>query len=97
MDDEEDFGPCCVCEGFENVRNIVMLDKKNLELGSGWGCLVCHLAMDGALAVVCDDCIDAEAAPRFAVVGYLANKQRVKIEELTIEHKHDMRFHLEDE
>lgn len=95
MDDDLDLGPCCACEGLENVRNIMMLDKKALTPGKGWGCVVCHLPNDGAIAVLCDRCLETEAEIRFAVNEWTTDKKRVKIEELTGEHKHDMKYHHE--
>jgi len=50
--DDIDLGPCCACEGFESVRNVLMLHVKMTVPGQGWGCLVCGLSFDGALAVL---------------------------------------------
>jgi hypothetical protein len=94
-DDDLDFGSCCACEGLDGVRNIIMLDVKALTPGKGWGCVVCHLPNDGAVAVLCDRCLETNAEVRFAVDGWTTDKKRVKIEELTIEHKHDMKYHHE--
>lgn len=95
MDEQFDFGPCCACEGFDNVRNIIMLDVKMTEPGKGWGCFVCGLPNDGAVAVMCDACMDQKAKPRFAVDGYIADKKRVDIRELTMPHKHLLSKHHE--
>ena len=45
----DNLGSCCVCgvEG-SRVRNIMMLHKRSLEPGKGWGCVQCGLPMDGA-------------------------------------------------
>lgn len=96
MDEDIDFGPCCACEGLELVRNIMMLHKKGLVPGTGWGCVVCHIPFDGASAVICDRCLETKAEIRFAIYGYIVNKQRVKIEELTEPFEHDMKFHQAD-
>jgi hypothetical protein len=93
MDDDLDLGPCCACEGLDDVRNIMMLDKKALTPGKGWGCVVCHLPNDGAIAVLCDGCLEMHVEIRFAVDGWTTDKKRVKIEELSGEHKHNMEFH----
>lgn len=55
-----DLGPCCACGriGHSPVRNILLLDVQGLEPGRGWGCSVCNLPADGAIAIVCDDCRD---------------------------------------
>jgi len=91
-----DFGPCCACEGLEGVRNIVMLAVKMTVPGKGWGCLVCGLSFDGAIAVLCDACIDKKAEPRFAVDGPVEEKSRVLIGELTVPHQHDLSRHPEE-
>lgn len=96
MAEELDFGPCCACEGLELVRNMMMLDKKASVPGTGWGCVVCHLPSDGAIAVICDGCLESHAEIRFAVYGYVIHKQREKIEELTEPFAHDMKFHQDD-
>ena len=93
---EIELGPCCACEGLEHVRNVVMLDKKSTEPGTGWGCVVCHLPNDGAIAVLCDGCLELHAVIRFAVVGWVTDKKRVPIDALTEEHKHNMYFHFDE-
>lgn len=100
MSETLDLGPCCACEGLEGVRNIIMLDIKGTAPGFGWGCFVCHLPFDGAVAVLCDHCRDAiqdgrDAALRFAVDGMLEDKKRIPIDELTAPHKHDLSKHPE--
>jgi hypothetical protein len=57
----DDFGACCCCgltrrEG-ANVRNVTQLHLKAPIAGTGWGCVVCKLPPDGAIAVFCDTCI----------------------------------------
>jgi hypothetical protein len=91
-----DFGPCCAC-GAENerVRNVIMLEQKTPAPGSGWGCFQCGLPAEGAFAVLCDECLDLGRPIRFAVAGEVKNKQRVAIEALGGEHKHDMTKHSE--
>ena len=97
MNENVDFGPCCACEGLELVRNIIMLDVKGIDPGRGWGCLVCGLSMDGAVAVMCDSCMDRNEKIRFAVVGYVAEKRRIPRGELTEPHVHDMSKHPEEQ
>lgn len=97
-DDDIDFGPCCACGGTDNVRNIIMLDVKASKPGTGWGCAICHLPSDGAMAVLCDECIKNKAEIRFACDGYLAGKQRIEISKLSGEHKHNLKYrHYEDQ
>ena len=98
-----DLGPCCACgkeppEWSKDLpdpwaRNIVMLDLKGFSLGSGWGCLVCGLPFDGAVACLCDDCMTIGRPIRFAIDGDATLKKRVAIEQLTVPHNHDMTKH----
>lgn len=54
-----DLGKCCICEADnDTVRNLFELPYESPVSGRGWGCLVCKLEKTGAIAVVCDDCID---------------------------------------
>lgn len=95
----ESLGTCCLCETDRNVRNILALPKKSPTPGTGWGCAVCDLPADGAMAVVCDDClklIEGGARPKFACRGTAGVDGRVRIEELTGEHAHDQEKHHED-
>lgn len=41
--DVPNVGPCCACEGIENVRHFLMLPHKAPIPGRGWGCAVCGL------------------------------------------------------
>ena len=78
----KDFGACCSCgaEGENvNVRNVVMLEQKSTVPGSGWGCVQCGLSMEGAFAVICDDCLDLGRPIIYAVAGELKNKKRIPV------------------
>jgi hypothetical protein len=90
-----DMGACCACEGTENVRNVIQLSLLAPKPDTGWGCVTCHIRCDGALAVMCDECMDTHAEILFAVDGYVCNKKRIKIDELNIPFGHDMRYHKE--
>ncbi len=90
-----DFGACCACGGVEHVRNFIALNLKAPVPGTGWGCVVCGLAADGALTIVCDACLAAGTKPQLAIKGYPAGKQRVPISELQGKYEHDLRFHRE--
>jgi hypothetical protein len=83
-EEQIDLGPCCFCgkEG-PTVRNLLMLHRKAPVAGTGWGCLVCGLPSDGAVSVLCDDCIENGKEPRFAIADYAPRKLRVPIEQLT--------------
>jgi hypothetical protein len=87
--DQLDLGTCCACGGTQGVRNVIMLDKKAPIPGRGWGCVVCKLPLDGAIAVLCDDCLDSKAEIRFACRGYPATDGRVPIGELSGLHEHN--------
>lgn len=91
----ENLGPCCACEGTDGVRNIYMLHQKSPTPGKGWGCVVCGLPSDGAVAVVCDGCHDHRVPRRFACAGWPAQAGRVPIESLTGAHDHDLSLHPE--
>ena len=97
MNADLDLGRCCICEGVENVRNVMMLSLKAPVPGTGWGCVVCNLAFDGAIAVVCDGCLEKPKALVWACDGYLAEKKRIAYDQLRGEHRHDMKFHPGEE
>lgn len=94
-------GTCCGCGARKRVRGLVCLPKKSPIPGHGWGCLVCDLPADGAMAVLCDRCFDRaeeeglEAVLRFACRGYPATDGRVPIGELQGIHEHDLSQHPE--
>lgn len=79
------------------MRNIMMLSLKGLRPGEGWGCVTCDLAFDGALAVVCDDCLKHERPLVFVVDGYLSRMKRAKYEELFEPFDHDLAKHREEQ
>lgn len=89
-------GRCCACGGVVGVRNVLMLHQKAPMPGRGWGCVICDLPSDGAVAVTCDLCFDMglEKRPlRWACKGYPAEDGRVPIGELAGSHEHDMARH----
>jgi hypothetical protein len=94
-----DFGPCCACgregEGIQ-AQNIIMLEQKAPTPGTGWACFQCGLPSDGAVSVVCDDCLNIGRPIRFAIDGHAKDKKRVPIEWLKGEHKHYTSKHLEE-
>lgn len=93
--DDVDLGACCACEkSGPDVRNVMMLDRRGPSPGKGWGCLVCGLPLDGAVAVLCDSCLEAKAEIRFVCAGYPAQDGRMPIEELAFEpFGHDLALH----
>lgn len=60
-DDAISLGTCCMCGRADGVRNIIQLELRAPIAGHGWGCTVCDLPLDGAIAVICDDCLPAFA------------------------------------
>lgn len=92
-------GTCCLCETDKEVRNILSLPKKSPTPGAGWGCMICELPPDGAMAVVCDACLEqiraGVAQPKLACRGEAATGGRIPIEELQGEHAHVMARHVE--
>lgn len=99
LDDDPDLGPCCNCESTgEDVRNIVMLPRRGPVPGTGWGCLVCNLPMDGAVAVLCDRCVELEGPPKFVCFGNARAGQRFPYAELAPElFYHDKSKHDPDD
>jgi hypothetical protein len=71
LDDGPALGPCCNCGRPGRVGTIAMLDRRSPTPGRGWGCVVCNLPSDGAIAVLCDDCLDVWP-PKFVCTGYPA-------------------------
>ncbi len=60
-------GSCCVCgQDGPTVRNLLNLPFKSPTPGHGWGCLVCKIPPDGALAVICDTCFQQESGLAFS-------------------------------
>jgi hypothetical protein len=73
-------GPCCGCGASEGVRSVMMLDRRGPTPGRGWGCLVCNLPADGAIAVLCDRCVVEDKPIRFVCRGYSATDGRIPVE-----------------
>ena len=100
MSDAEapDLGPCCICEKPNGACVIIMLPRRGLVPGHGWGCFECDLPCDGAVAVICNECEPIfqadESALRFACRGFPASDGRVPVEELPPgDFDHDMSKH----
>ena len=88
-------GPCCTCGTTTGVRNIVMLDRRAPVAGTGWGCAVCHVPNDGAIAVLCDECTGLPV--KSVCVGYPLENKRMPIEELPDEpFGHNLEFHQDE-
>jgi len=90
-------GSCCACRQRRRLRNVMMLPQKAPIPGTGWGCVVCKLSGDGAIALVCDRCVETRAAIVDACRGYLKDGRRTPIAELAGSHAHDARVHQDFE
>jgi hypothetical protein len=73
-------GSCCACGTLEGVRSIMMLDRRGPTPGRGWGCAVCSLPWDGAIAVLCDRCAVGDKPIRFVCRGYPGTDGRIPVE-----------------
>lgn len=92
-DDELNLGACCACGQIKpDVRNVMMLDYRAPVPGTGWGCIVCGLPTDGAVAVLCDECLLTHAEIKFV---YSGKNNRVSISNLKDEFHHDRSKHPE--
>mgnify|MGYP000267757616 CR=1 FL=1 len=100
--EETILGPCCEC-GLREAVGILLLPLRVLDgalgLGQGWGCAVCKIPQDGAMAVLCDSCgaefeaerEDPDRLPKRAVVGVVGQvpSERVEITKLKEPFLHD--------
>jgi hypothetical protein len=97
MSERTHYRACCACGSTKlPTNNVVMLDKKSPTPGVGWGCVLCNLPSDGAIAVVCTPCIEAKVPIAFACTSYISDDARTPVEQLAGEHKHDMKFHQDE-
>ena len=97
MKASEMFGSCCNCgrQG-ESVRNIIFVDMRSPEPGIGcWGCLICDLPQAGAVAVLCDECLEISKVPLNVCLGSPADNRRFPRSKLTEPFDHDLAKHEE--
>jgi len=100
--DFEDFGTCCVCGCEPNperpVHNFICLDFKAPNPGHGWGCAVCGLPPNGAVAVICDRCLEEQNFAFKWICGEFGKDEtRLPYPENPEEFKHDETKHKEFE
>lgn len=97
-DDTLDFGACCACRtDGPTVRNLIALDVAAPVPGTGWGCVVCGAPNNGAMAVLCDACVETGAEVRYVCDGYPASGLRALRETCTTPFTHDMTKHPEEQ
>jgi hypothetical protein len=102
MNDIKIKGNCCICNIHNNtVRNIVLLERKNtINPGKGWGCVICDLPEDGAVAILCDPCAkklmnhaksvgyDDDSLIKYACAEYPVEPERIPLSQLIEPYKH---------
>jgi len=76
---ESYLGTCCGCQQpIQGVPHLIMLDIEAPIAGTGWGCYLCHLPNNGALAVVCNECLISQSMLFEVIYGYPESKQRLR-------------------
>lgn len=103
FEDEEaalELGPCCICGG-RGAGNIILLPRRAAVPGHGWGCVLCGLPADGALAVLCGGCMvrygEAPELLTHCCRGYPATDGSIAIAELPAGvFDHEMTKHTEE-
>ncbi len=102
-DDEDDIllvGPCCACRRGDVVLRVVVLQDFRVPksaLGKGWGCVVCAIPGNGAIAVLCEPCAAAQAPVVDVCAGYPTEAGRAEAEPLrAFPWSHIRAFHRED-
>jgi hypothetical protein len=99
--DGPNLGLCCEC-GERPATGMMMLPWLAPMPGTGWGCVICDLPANGAVAVLCDPCADKVAAeanhwPRFVCVGYAQDNKRKPLAKLPSDYfGHDRSKHVDD-
>jgi len=97
-DDRIDLGACCACrQSGPTVRNVVCLPLRSPTPGFGWGCVVCGLPSDGAVAVVCDACLETNAPILDVCSGYPKENMRTARASLHEAFDHDIVMHAGEE
>ncbi|MCL6578010.1 MAG: hypothetical protein K6T73_01305 [Candidatus Bathyarchaeota archaeon] len=101
IDKALDIGSCCACgKEDKTVRNLIMLNLKGHVSGAGWGCFVCGLPPDGAIAVICDECVERNVKTdeiKWVIKGYALEKGMGLRTELTEPFGHDMTKHQKEQ
>jgi hypothetical protein len=95
----KDFGSCCSCGSTSHAANFLLLEHEAPVPGSGWGCAICKLPANGAIAVLCDTCLkQVNPVLTHVIFGYPADKKRVSYDSVSNTcFKHTMELHEPDE
>lgn len=91
-------GCCCACGRIvSDLQNLLMMPFRAPEGFPGWGCVTCGLPSAGAIAVVCNACVDRGAEPQMIAGGrYALEGKRIKLQGFArIPHDHDLKRHPE--
>lgn len=96
MSELEIKGRCCACGKEKPLRNFMCIAKRHPTPGKGWGCVVCEVPPDGAVAAICDDCLESQATIVEVCAGYPPEAGRVPLSALTEPFDHDWSKHKEE-
>lgn len=84
---------CCICQKHTKDKNILMVKKKAPIPGTGWGCIICNLPADGAIATLCNECLAEvmakKAELKYVCEGYAPYGNLVDIKTLSENFDHD--------
>ena len=97
MNSPKNYGACCICEAeTADVQNIIMLDYKTRS-ESVWGCYVCWLPFEGAVACVCDTCIEKYDNVEAEIKFLMDSHRRIPVPpvEERVLHQHNLSLHPE--
>jgi hypothetical protein len=83
----------------DSVRTMIYLPFRAPLAGTGWCCGMCRTDYDGAIAVLCDECLERKdpiAQLRWVVCGPIHSLERIAIEDAPRERiEHDVEQHAE--
>ena len=89
---------CCACGQCAISRNIAMLPWLCALPGKGWGCVVCGIPANGAIAIICDRCAETGkdiADIAWACCGDGAGFEPIDLTKARGEFGHDLSKHPE--